>query len=414
MMSSKCRWIGLPMLMAAVLAGCSSGKSSGGKAVCEQLFAKDCGTTCSTDASCEQGMFCSTGRTCDAECGEGVSCDNGESCLANGRCLATGTPGGGGNTGIIGQAGGGGSSAGGGVDGCVDQQITFTKTIPTVALLIDRSGSMDTALASGGQTRWDGMREVLTAPNTGLIASLQSEVRFGLAMYAGIPVPCPAITEVGFALDNYAAINAEYQASETLNGTPTGEALSQVASELGVYTKPGPKAIVLATDGEPNSCAAPGDTGSDTAHLLVTDAVSAAHASGIDTYVIFVGDPGNASTEEHLQRVASAGQGLAYDAAAAPLYSVVDDPSAIQAAFESIIYGVRSCDLKLNGDVQAGYEDQGTVTLDAEPLVQDDADGWQLKGTDTVELLGSACNAIKTGDHDVAVNFPCDGFIIVK
>jgi len=43
-------------------------------------------------------------------------------------------------------------------------------------------------------------------------------------------------------------------------------------------------------------------------------------------------------------------------------------------------------------------------------LVLDDADGWQVNTPSELELLGAACEAIKSGDHDLAIKFPCESF----
>jgi len=310
--------------------------------------------------------------------------------------------------------GGGGEGGGGGGQGCVDQKITVTKEIPNVALLIDQSGSMDTNLASGG-SRWTGLRDVLTDPDTGLIHELQSDVRFGLALYTGVdtgPNPvCPRLTEVAFGLDNYQAISDAYASADPIDDTPTGESLALIAGELAVYTKPGAKAIVLATDGEPDSCADPDANDPNATRQLVVDAAQAAFEQGIRTYVIFVGNAGD--TAPHLRQVANVGQGFPADDPTVR-YAEVNDTSAVRDAFLSIINGVRSCKLTLNGHVQAGYVDKGTVTLDGDKLTQDDPDGWKLVGDNAVELLGSSCELIKSGSHDLQVQFPCEGIIIIR
>jgi hypothetical protein len=34
-------------------------------------------------------------------------------------------------------------------------------------------------------------------------------------------------------------------------------------------------------------------------------------------------------------------------------------------------------------------------------------DGWRLNSPSVLELLGSACETIKSGDHDLKILFPC-------
>ena len=51
----------------------------------------------------------------------------------------------------------------------------------------------------------------------------------------------------------------------------------------------------------------------------------------------------------------------------------------------------------------------GTVTLDGEPLLCDDDDGYRVKDDhQSIELLGSACEALQTAsDPELKVAFPC-------
>jgi hypothetical protein len=39
-----------------------------------------------------------------------------------------------------------------------------------------------------------------------------------------------------------------------------------------------------------------------------------------------------------------------------------------------------------------------------------DANGWQLKSPKEIELLGSACDAIKEGSHTLTFDFPCGAY----
>src|SRR4030095_8396869 len=83
---------------------------------------------------------------------------------------------------------------------------------------------------------------------------------------------CPFLVQVPVARNNFAAIEARYRPVRMYSNlglpqnsgdrlpagsTPTGEAIQAVIPVLEALdpaTFPGPKAIVLATDGEPNGC----------------------------------------------------------------------------------------------------------------------------------------------------------------
>src|SRR5688572_21933546 len=130
---------------------------------------------------------------------------------------------------------------------------------PTIVLLVDQSGSMTEDF--GGTDRWQAIYDTLMDPDDGVIAPKQSAVRFGLTLYTSHDGSeggmCPILTEVPPALDNFDAMDDVFAPAEPDDETPTGESLAAVAATLDAFTEPGPKAIVLATDGEPDSCAEP-------------------------------------------------------------------------------------------------------------------------------------------------------------
>ena len=49
---------------------------------------------------------------------------------------------------------------------------------------------------------------------------------------------------------------------------------------------------------------------------------------------------------------------------------------------------------------------RGTVTLDGSALGCNDPNGWRLNSASEIELLGTACEAIKGGNHDVTDPIP--------
>jgi hypothetical protein len=194
--------------------------------------------------------------------------------------------------------------------------------------------------------------------------------------------------------------------------TPTGESLLAAAERLKAFKEPGPKLIVLATDGEPDNCECP-DYGGHVPEkckapgmpATVKDEVVATakqiHGDDITVHIINVSTPGEAALQKHLQDVAKAGGGNVY-----PGFS----PGALTTAFEDIINGARPCKIDLNGETAKGKEESGTVTLDGKVLKLDDKNGWQVNSPSQIELLGNACETIKSGDHDLAIQFPCEAF----
>lgn len=324
-------------------------------------------------------------------------CASGKICTAGGRCISGINLDSGNNDGTSGE-------------GCINVDVTFEKQIPTVVLLIDQSGSMEEDFGGAG-SRWDVVKNALMDNTTGIVKVLENDVRFGLALYTSHDGDnggtCPILTDVmPPTLGNYNAINAVYGPANEDGETPTGESIEAIAAQLAPFSEPGPKAIVLATDGEPDTCAVPNpQTGQDESIA----AAQAAYQNDISTYIISVGADVSLG---HLQDMANAGVGLPVGGSQnAPFYQALDQNALIQ-AFNDIIYGVRPCTFKLDGTVEAGKEDQGTVNLDGNPLGYEDPDGWKLNGNDEVELTGAACDAIKSGDHDLKINFPCGSYVV--
>lgn len=289
---------------------------------------------------------------------------------------------------------------------CPSAEVTFTPQIPTVLLLIDQSGSMTTRF--GRQSRWDAVRDALTAEE-GVIDSLQGQVRFGLALYTSHNGSlsgniCPILTEVPPAIDNLAAISAVYDEAEPEEETPTGDAIFVVTESLSAFSEPGPKVIVLATDGEPDTCAEPNP---QRGQALAIEAVEAAYAAGIRTYVIAVG---NEIGQEHLQDIANAGAGWQDGDPLVPFYQPADQAAMIE-TFSSIVQDVRECVLTLDGAILPGQEDRGTVTINGDVVPFNDPDGWRVNSPSEIELTGAACELIQGGNVDVRVEFTCEALV---
>jgi hypothetical protein len=327
---------------------------------------------------------------------EATICAPRDSCSPRGRCKSS----------TIELDGGTGGNGGSGADGgdCPGVNVDYSRQTPTVILLIDQSGSMDRPF--GDSDRWNTLHTALVDPTTGIIANLENDVRFGLALYTSHNGnqggECPILTEVPIALGNYAAITAVYDNAGPDGDTPTGESIAAVTTQLVAFSEPGQKVIVLATDGEPDTCDEPNPQNGQPESI---QAAQDAFQQGVFTFVISVGQD---TSLAHLQDVANAGQGLAIGGSQNATYYVANDQAQLEAAFDTIINGVRSCVLALNGVVNPNRASEGQVTLDGTQLVFEDPDGWRLVDTDKVELLGAACEAIKTGEHDIDVIFTCD------
>jgi hypothetical protein len=347
---------------------------------------------------------------------------------------------------------------------CNELGAQFEKIVPSVVVLVDRSKSMFEA--NGDKTvraqLWDPLAEALTNPSDGVIPQLQSEVRFGFVAYNRddqAPATCPNLQSVPVALDNGAAIATAYTAAGVVPtnyykwDTPTAESVQAVTAQLSALSEPGPKYILLVTDGNPDRCGeADPQCGQDDAIA----AVQAAFVAGITTYVVGIGDVAAANTTDsgcwgrcgalHLQDLANAGVGLPVlrntdqnylnncfngttrrDANGKQIYvaSYVDDPAAAGTApffvpsgraalrdtLSSILSGVRSCTFTLTQQVRAGKEATGNVLLDGTPLVYGAADGWLLENGTDVQLQGAACTRLQKDVENLEIYFPCEAYI---
>jgi hypothetical protein len=287
-------------------------------------------------------------------------------------------------------------------DGCTEVTVMVTPVTPTVVLQVDQSSSMEDDFS--GTPRWDALYQTLMEPG-GVVDALQSDVRFGLALYSsenGTEGPsCPMLTEVPPALDNHAAIDAVYTAADPIDETPTGESLALVAEGLAMFPEEGPKAIVLATDGEPDTCAEPNP---QNGQPEVIAAVQAAYADGIETFVISVGDEVGA---DHLQEVANAGVGKPVDDPDPAPYYIALNAGQLVDAFGEIIAGFISCQLTIDGIVDLDKQCEGTVLLDGVEL--ECPVDWHMLDESTLELLGGACETLKDGmSHEIDATWPCD------
>lgn len=308
---------------------------------------------------------------------------------------------------------GGGDGDGGDGDGdCPDTTVRATQVKPTVILVVDQSSSMDDPF-EGRRSRWNVLRDFLLDEPNGLVADLQDQVRFGLALYSAesggnAPDPigeCPMITTVAPSLNNYDAIAQTYRGVDTIEDTPTGDAIDAIIEDLDLGTDPDatedPTVLIVATDGEPDRCE---ELDPQNGQQEAIDAVDRAFALGIRTFIISVGQ-GSVSAE-HQQDVANAGLGRGDGDPDAP-YWVAGDDRSLRAALSEIVGTQLGCEVQLNGRV-SGDACLGAVTLNGRALGCGDRDGWELSSPRTVRLLGDACDELKSGgDTLLDVTFPC-------
>lgn len=474
---------------------CNPGRFCNSFGACEGSCAT-CGAACNDATPCKAGQYCSVSGTCEQECAPDFAdprCGKDPEgrtylCGLDGKCTKTPEeeepP-----LGLGGQSNGTGGTMGeGGGEGCIDQEVEFRPEIPNVVLLIDQSLSMtdsdgfgtlvnqeiqagtyvpwgcpenpedplDSPDQEDADWRWNVVRNVLFNPETGIVKQLEESVRFGMTLYSSEngnvpgggtePKVCPMLTEVPIVEDdlnfgNYDQMLAQMQCSELIIDTPTRESLKATAEKLAAADLDGPKIIVLATDGLPDSCDCPNynsqgpppatcfdvaqGMGADPQanwvmrgeppvlmapsaaeqYDLVQEAKRIYEELGIVVHIVDVSTPNNPALRQHLTEVAEAAHGEIFDGTR---------PSGLVESFQTIVDGVRSCVIDLGGEILEGKESEGTVTLDGDELTflpDGEGDGWKLNTKSQLELVGEPCELIKSGKHDIDIDFPCDVFI---
>jgi Mg-chelatase subunit ChlD len=331
------------------------------------------------------------------------------------------------NTLLAGRTGSGSGGAQANANRCVEGRANTSRVTPRVIFVADGSCSMSTNYpANGAQSaseckenpngRWAALRKALLDPQNGVVPKLQSIVKFGIAVFGTQPT-CPIPGEpVRPALNNLTMIDAKMPPVQPGMYTPTGPALDWVYDNLidpaQADADNGPQIVILATDGEPNSCGGQGTGGRNGMQQVTTnyqpsiDAVKKGTGKGVTTYVISLADSAGAF-HDHLQELANLGNPSANGAA--KLYAPAS-PEQLEADLQQLVGGAVGCDIALNGMIAAGTECSGTVTLSGAAIGCNQPDGWKLVDGRHIRLQGAACKMLMEKNAAVEARFPCSSF----
>ncbi len=290
---------------------------------------------------------------------------------------------------------------------CVAESYDYTSEPASVLLLVDRSGSMTESFGAG--TRWSVVRDALFDSERGLVPTMEGTARFGLSFYTSLDGfaggTCPMLAQQVIELFNTETLAEAFDTTlpEPDGDTPTGEAIQASLSVL-LAAPPGPKYLVLLTDGEPDTCAVPDPQGGQDVSIA---AAQAAFVAGVPVFTVGVSED---IQSEHLQQMANAGSGRRLaaryghdDDAARPLRAS-DDPAELASQMVGALGDVRSCVIALEPAESDLDEGAARVTLDGRSLVagRDFAlRGWEL------ELLGDACAEVQSDATTLVVEVPC-------
>lgn len=376
-------------------------------------------------------------------------------------------------------SGSGGSGAGvhvmpnGGNNGgaCQQAEIHFEPKVPTVFLLVDRSGSMfepQTDARGMQYTSWDRLK----AAALPVIQDLQDQVRFAFGAFTGQAGMCPDFQTVAADINNYQKISALYDSLGKPNykaETPTSVVLPKVGDLLWADSGVGSRYVLFVTDGEPDYCGdgnalCPPDSVVYRLQQLYAgkDALGMVHTP-VKTLVLGVKTPLSDVSDASLQAWADAGSGLGValwgQAATDPnaLYdqclgeagwkadftstgkpmmrgqtigeyagtsggAVVYRPEAGDQAtltkqIASFISNVKSCTFDLQGKIEVDLSQAalGRVAINGTPVSYDAAamNGWHMATETQLVLDGSACDLWRTPEANaIAFDFPCEIIVV--
>lgn len=378
-----------------LLFGAACGSNGAGSGPCDVVPPDPaCNLTCDAQpgapASCPEGFYCNPDGKCYAQCTQtGDQCGDGYTCTYDGHC----------------QPGDPGMGSGSGSNDCPRVAFMAKPVIPSIILLLDRSGSMREAF--GNTNKWNAVRTALTDPTTGVVSQLETKAYFSATTYEESGGgACPRLTSTAERkLNNAAAIRMLVQADPVQNAsTPTAKSIEAAKNSFIANPPPAgsPPIIVLATDGVPYVC----NQGQTDDRAGSVAAAKAAYESALKIQVIPL-SVGNAVGDQHLQDVANAGAGVQAGQPNAKFYKG-NNPAELKAAFDTIIGGVVSCDLTVNGDVTQDQAAGAVIRLNGRELTF--GTDWTLVGNPsrTIRILGTSCDMLKAATAPtVEGTFPC-------
>jgi hypothetical protein len=311
--------------------------------------------------------------------------------------------------------------------GCTPGTVNLTKATPTVMFILDRSGSMGDQLGrTVGATRWD----ILTNALASTLPPVDSTMGIGALLFPtagpGAAQSCsaPGTADLPPRTGNVNTLIALMHADQPNGGTPTADAIDAAAKYLlGVRAATSARAMVLATDGEPNcntnlnanTCTCVESTrgcqGRPNQCLDDTRTVArlaSYDAQGLPTYVIGLQDQGNAGFVSVLDAMAIAG-GRAQTGAAHQYYSA-NSEAELDSALVTIRDQVGACTFLTSSVPDAS----GTilVTVNGVPIPYDASrtNGWAWANQPNGEMAfyGTACvAAVAAGTHALDAVVTC-------
>jgi hypothetical protein len=309
--------------------------------------------------------------------------------------------------------GNGGTGETGGEDAgfeCGEKTLDVEVGESRVLLVLDQSASMgwawdhDADPNTPDTTRWAVLHELVVW----IVQSFANDLQLGVVMF-------PSATEQCW-IDEPIDVPVQADAAQKILGslppadtppdfleTPTVAALEAGWAHLRELDEPGPRAMVLVTDGEP------------TCNLgLVAAANVAGNAFDEDQIVTYaVGLAVPESLVPGFEAVAEAGGAPSSGDTA---FYDVQTQEEFEAALDTITQGLKSCTIAL--DPEPELPDELKIYIDAEELVHVDdcasESGWVYQSEDgpydVALMCGDACVRLQTENVKLSADYACSSF----
>jgi hypothetical protein len=323
------------------------------------------------------GLGCGTSSV--GLCAADRDCPTGSLCSSAGECVAASSP--------PGTSPDAGNQPPGPPPGtqCTPTRVDLPLAIPSVQFLLDQSGTMKNKF--GSTDRFTAMRNALIDASAGVVTRHEGDARFGITLYTSHDggVTCPILQSVPRDLGNASIIADVLRASVPDADNPLAEAIDDAIRDFAIDPPAaGPGVIIVATDGNADSCTNSNDGSGKDASVAAT---GRAHDAGLELYMVSIA---NGVDSSYLQQMANAGVGRAIrDVTGAPFF-IASNQDGMTDAFDRIVRQVR-CRLDAHALSSDDLAD-ASVRLAGRTLSR--RTEWDVLDARTIALFGAACDQL--------------------